>query len=639
MTMSVAVRDAGPAGAWTAAAGLGASAVMTLLVPVAGAVRASDRSAVWFAHGALWPALLPAIVVAAVALRHAVAALAVAAGAGAVGFPRLLADLPIVTAPDSVARPELFVETTDRSLPFHAAGGGYLLLGADIVLLAAGVFAAWRLARSVTFPRDSDEVESRRNSAMMAVGFVGVLLIAVAALAVPYQGGYLSGRYVSVGLPLVGLVGAVVLAVLAAMAVLVAGSMPRSVAVALLGGVGAAAAVPSLTAIIAAWSAPVGLSFTVWLGVAGAAVLAAAGFLTRTELASDDGRASDGGGHDRGADDRGADDGGARDGEGEAHGGPAGHDRGALRFRPAGARRTRAATVVAAVLGLVAAALAVAAGLLPAIDTRGLGDAVRTADGSALPSSTAFWLAAIPIVVAAVLTLLPGTVGIGRSALIVVWAVLAPPMALSLDTLADGVVATARSFDLVRIGAGLWCGAAALTAAVAAALAAAVAGRRAREATTTIPDDEAIASARQVSTPLAAGLCAAALVMAFVPVYAVAGRAGPTILNGYTIATWGVWAALLATVGAAIMAAVTTTRAVVIGAMAAAVTVQAMRLVVAVERRADGVHVGVGTGAQILFVLILAVATVILALRVGRIRLVDTDDGQQPAARSRRTMS
>ncbi|HET8589442.1 MAG TPA: hypothetical protein VFM01_07385, partial [Nakamurella sp.] len=208
MTTTVLVRRGGIPDALAAAAALALAAVMTLLVPLLGAVRAADGGPVWFATGALWVTLLPALVPAALAAVRPVAALAVAAGAGLMGLFRLLADLAVVTDPDSVARPDLFVETTDRALPFAASGGGYLLLAADAVTLAAGVFAALRLAPRLSFQQGPDPVTGdpvqgpealavydrvdppvRRNYLMVAAGFLGVLLLAVGALGVPFQGG------------------------------------------------------------------------------------------------------------------------------------------------------------------------------------------------------------------------------------------------------------------------------------------------------------------------------------------------------------------------------------------------------------------------------------------------------------------
>ena len=637
MTTAVVVRRGGLADAAVAAGALALAAAMTLLVPLLGAVRTSDGSPVWFASGALWVMVLPALLVAALAVRRPVAALAVAAGAGLVGATRLLADLPVLTAPDVLARPDLFVETTDRSLPFHAAGGGALLLAADLVTLAAGVFAAVRLTgrlslqREVEPPPPSGATPSgsapagtsapptggaayaddplavydgsgpprpggRRNNLLTAAGFVGVLLLAVGALTVPYQGGSLSGRYIAVGVPLAGMLGAVLLAVLAATAVLVGGSLPRAFAVALLGGVALGACLPGLVAIVAVASAPVRLSGTVWFSLTGGVLLAAAGLLARVRMVRD--AAPPG---------RDGADGGREDGE------------------PAAPSRVVAA--LAGIAGLLAAGLAAAAFALPALDAGGLGTLVLT-DGSPVPGSTLFLAAAIPLAVAGVLALLPATARAGRAALMVLWAAVAPGVMLAMEVLGDDGLSVARLMHLVGIGAGTWLGTAALALAGVAAVLGAVAAHQAAEATSTVPDDDSVAAARGTTVPVATGLAVLTVIAACLPVYTSNGELqGPTILRGYTVETWGVWALLVATIGALAGAAVTRSRWVALALGLAAAAVQGVRLVVPAGLPGTaGFAVRPGAVVQAVLVLALVVGAVVLSVRAARIREVDGAD-------------
>lgn len=616
MTTAVEVRSGGGPDALAAAGALALSAVMTLLVPLLGAVRSADGAQTWFAPGALWVTVLPVAVTVILVARRPVAALAVAAGAGLVGVVHLLADLPVVTTPDSLARPDLYVESTDRSLPFHAAGGGYLLLAADLVAVAAGVYAALRLAGRLQFQRASDlgaasAVEGsprspvtaadpssdgplavydapapgqgpapRRNYLLTTAGFLGVLLLAVGALTVPYQGGYLTGRYVAVGVPLTGLIAAVLLAVLAATAVLIGGSLPRSLAVALLGGVALGACLPFLTAVVAVVTAPVGLSLTVWLGLAGGVLLAAAGLLARTRM---------------------------------------------VRTRESGTETvapSRMTAVLAGAAALAAAGLAVAAFALPPVNAPGLVSSLVLADGSALPGSTLFAAAAIPLAVAGALALVPVTALPGCAALTVLWAALVPAVTGALQLLGDEGIATALQLHLVGVGSGTWCGVAALALAGVSAVLAAVASHRAAEAASGVPDDESVAAARAVTVPLALGLGALAVVAALLPVYGTAGQIqGPTILRGYAVDAWGVWALVLATVGALAAAALSRRRWVTLTLALAAAVLQATRLVIpAGVTGAAGFDLEPGFYLQAVLVLALLAAAVVLAARTGRIR-------------------
>ncbi len=598
-TTAVVIHGGGRADALTAAAALALAAVVTALVPVIGAVRAADGAPLWFAPGALWITLLPAVLVAVLAMVRPVAALAVAAGAGVMGAARLLADLPVLTAPDALARPDLFVETTDRSLPLHPAAGGYLLLAADLITIGAGVLAAVRLSGRLSFQRGdgpdaidgaeaggADETgggRPRRHYLLTLNGFVAVPLLALAALGVPYQGGYLAARYLAAGVPLAGMLGALLLAVLVATAVLVAGTLPRPIAVAVLGGAALGACLPYLVALVAVVSAPVELSGTVWIGLIGGLVLVAAGLLTSVRSVS------------------------------------AIDDDGAVPAAP-----SPLVSNLAGAAALLAAGLAVLAALMPALDAGGLEDLLTLVDGSPIPGSTLFAAAAVPLAIAAGLSLVPVTRRAGRAALMVVWAALVPAMTLAVQVLSDDGLAAARDADLVAVGPGTWFGVAALVVAVLAAVLAAIAASRAAEADAAVPDDESVAAARGFSLPVAVALGALAVVADCLPVYGTAGQIqGPTILQGYTVQAWGAWAVLLAAIGAVAAAAVTRHRWVVLACGVAAAGVQAVRLVVpASVPEAAGFGLRPGAVVQAVLIVALLGGAVALAARAARIRTV-----------------
>ena len=644
--------------ALSVAAVLAISAVVGALAPLVGVVRASDGSALWFAPGALWLGLLPAVVVAALALRRPVVALAFAAGAGVLGAARFLGDLPVVTAPDALARPDLFVETTDRALPLHLATGGFVLLAADLIAVAGGVYAAIRLSGRVSLahpepsvsdgarpgragsdPAGSDpaggdpngpdpsgaapagtdsagpadsaagtaevpvprfavfdaptpgRVATRRNYLLTAVGFVAVLLLAWGALSVPYRGGYLAARFVEAGVPLAGLIGAVLLAVLAATAVLVAGTLPRALAVGLLAGVALGACLPYLVAAAAVPTAPVQLSDTVAIGLAGGVLLLVAGLLTRV-------------GWQRVEDDE---------------------------VEPAASPRPL--TAVAGGCGLAAGGLAAAAAFLAPLDAGGLEDVLSLVDGSPVPGSLAFGAAAVAIIVASLFALVPATARAGRAALLVLWATPIPALALAMAVLGDGTIAAARSVGLVAVGPGIWCGVAAFVAACVSAVLAGIAAGRASAAEVAVPDDESIAAARAVTVPVAIGLGALAVASALLPVYGTGGELqGPTILH--TAQSWGTWTLLAVTLGAVAVAAVTWHAAVALAVGVAAAAAQGMRLVLAfVVRDATGFALRPGAVLQAVLVLALLGAAVVLAVRAGRVRVIGLDDAELPGAR------
>ena len=137
-----------------------AAGVVVAATPVLPVVHPADGAAVSAYAIAGWAAVLPGLLALILAVVRPVLGVAATAGAGLIGIARLLADLAVVAETDRVSRPELFVETTDRARPFAAAAGGWVLLGADLLMIVAGVLAARRLAAEV------GERDERRGDAL-----------------------------------------------------------------------------------------------------------------------------------------------------------------------------------------------------------------------------------------------------------------------------------------------------------------------------------------------------------------------------------------------------------------------------------------------------------------------------------------
>jgi hypothetical protein len=524
-----------------------AAGVVAAAGPTLGVVHPADGAAVSAFALAGWVAVLPGVLALALALVRPVLGLAATAGAGLVGIARLLADLAVVTETDRVSRPELFVETTDRARPFETGAGGWVLLAADLLMVVVGVVAARRLASQVVVrdgpradalfgapepvtepsvdaaadaagPADPSAVPDalaplsapepppgrrRLNLPMVGSGFLGAVLLLVGNLDIPYTGGYLALRVLPFGTSVSGLVAAVVLAFIAAGAVLVAAALPRDVAQALLGGTALAAAVPLLTAVVAvAAGAPTGLSAVVWWGLAGAVVLAASGLLSRRAL--------------------------TRAGPSDALSAPA------------------TPTLVAGICGLAAAAA--------------LGGAAQTSllylDGAPpddiagvllAPAALPLLIAAIPLGLAAILTLVRGTAVAGRTALMVVWA--GAGYALGRAFWATSLVSATSTGSATgithtwTIGPGGWLMSLGAALAVAAAVLAAVGHRRAVQASPEVVDDDSLAASREQRRWPAVAISVAVPVALALPVYTGLGvSSAPSLIHGLDLDTWAYWA-------------------------------------------------------------------------------------------------
>ena len=516
-----------------------AAGVVIATSPLAGQVSAADGAPLSAFMAAGWVAVLPGLLAVVLTLIRPGLGLAATAGSGLIGLSRLLADLAVVTETDRVSRPELFVETTDRARPLTVGAGGWVLLAADVLMLVVGVLAARRLAAQLwsgddlrgdvlfgppddpppalgeddnPMPEESavaralaDATPARRrlNLPMVGTGFAGAVLLLVGSLDVLYTGGYLTLRVLPFGTSVSGLAAAVVLAVTVSAMVLVAGGLPASIAQALLGGAALAAAVPALTAVVAVLvGAPTGLSPVVWWALAGAALVALSGVFAgrgRPTVAVT-----------------------------EAAGGP------------------RAATMTAATAGLLAAVALAGASQTALLYLDGA-PPDEVAGVLLTPASLPLLIAAVPLAVAAVLAFVRASVGVGRAALLVVWA--GAGYALGRAFWATSLVSatSSGSIDGTRshtwtLGPGGYLMVLGALGSVVAAVFAAVASRRAAELSPEVVDDQSLADSRGARRWNALILTALILASLAMPVYAGLGvSSAPTLISGLDLDTWAFW--------------------------------------------------------------------------------------------------
>ena len=574
-----------------------AAGVVVAATPVLPVVHPADGAAVSAYAIAGWAAVLPGLLALILAVVRPVLGVAATAGAGLIGIARLLADLAVVAETDRVSRPELFVETTDRARPFAAAAGGWVLLGADLLMIVVGVLAARRLAAEVgerderrgdalfggppPDPVSAAEADPgvpaaalepppgrrRLNLPMLGVGFLGAVLLLVGNLDIPYQGGYLALRVLPFGTSVSGLAAAVVLSVIAAGAVLVAAALPRDVAQALLGGTALAAAVPSLTAVVAVVAgAPTGLSAVVWWALAGAALLAAAGLLARRAV--------------------------GRSGGSDTLASPA------------------TPTLIAAICALAAAAALGAASQTSLLYLDGAPP--DEVSGVLLaPAALPLLIAAIPVGLAAVLALVPATAVVGRTGLMIVWA--GAGYALGRAFWATSLVSATSSGSTTgithtwTIGPGGWLMSVGAALAVAAAVLAVTGHRRAEQASPEVVDDDSLAASRAARRWIAVAGSVAVPVALALPVYSGLGvSSAPSLLHGLDLDTWAFWA--LAVGGWLGLWLGATTRSALVAATApvAAATVLAQPLLVpGVVRGLPGFTLAAGFWAIVVLVIVL----------------------------------
>ncbi|MEP6561225.1 MAG: hypothetical protein ABJD68_09155 [Nakamurella sp.] len=607
--------------------------VLVGLSPALRIVVTADGSGTTTAWIASFVAVLPGVLALALTGYRTLGGLAATAGAGVIGVVRLLADLGVLTAADSISRPELFAETSDSARPFTPGAGAWLLLAADVLWLAVGVLAATRLAAATTIgelgPR-SDAIFGRSTSTsdpggvdrspsapgsgqpessvespavrtvlgpalshrqlagrplnlpMVGVGFVGAVLLMVGALGTPYTGGYLALRVLPFGSSISGLIAAALLGFVTAIAVLVAGALPRPVARALLLGVALAAAVPSLTAVVAVLTgAPVSLSPVVWCGLLGALTVACTGLL--------------------------AGEGSIRVRPGDPDGAPP-------------AQWLSIGTGVAAVLAALSLFGAAHTALLyldgaPPDDTFG---------GALGPAGPPLLVAAIPLAVAGVLALIRPVAEFGRTAIAVLWAgaVYAFGQALLARSL---VLSTAgdssTSAHSWTTGPGQWLTLLGTLLALTAAVLAGVTARRVSQASLEIVDDASLDTARTARRWPAVALTLLILVALSLPIHRSLIGSSSTLVNGYDLDTWGLWALGIGSIGA-VWAGALTRRATVAAALlvAAAALVCQPLFVPAAFRAVPGFELSVGFWAGGVTVLALLVAAGYFGRAAGRVQ-------------------
>jgi hypothetical protein len=402
---------------------------------------------------------------------------------------------------------------------------------------------------------------------MLGVGFLGAVLLLVGNLDIPYQGGYLALRVLPFGTSVSGLAAAVVLSVIAAGAVLVAAALPRDLAQALLGGTALAAAVPSLTAVVAVVAgAPTGLSAVVWWALAGAALLAAAGLLARRAV--------------------------GRSGGSDTLASPA------------------TPTLIAAICALAAAAALGAASQTSLLYLDGAPP--DEVSGVLLaPAALPLLIAAIPVGLAAVLALVPATAVVGRTGLMIVWA--GAGYALGRAFWATSLVSATSSGSTTgithtwTIGPGGWLMSVGAALAVAAAVLAVTGHRRAEQASPEVVDDDSLAASRAARRWIAVAGSVAVPVALALPVYSGLGvSSAPSLLHGLDLDTWAFWA--LAVGGWLGLWLGATTRSALVAASApvAAATVLAQPLLVpGVVRGLPGFTLAAGFWAIVVLVIVL----------------------------------
>lgn len=617
----------------------GALSAVGAMFPTA---HAFDRSALGSVHVAVWIVLLPAVIALLLAQRRPLLGVGLCAGAGVAAIGRMLADLGVLTDPNSAVRPELFYELTTRAQPFTGAAGAGVMVAGDLVSVIGGVWAARAMADRLTpaaapiFDRPAAEASAEpaqgpellvqvwevetvrratdidprtvapptadadpagRNNGLIVAGFVGVLVLLAGSLGLPYSGGYLATRYLPAELGLAGVGSALAVALVATIAVLVAAALPRGLAAALLGGVALSAALPWLTAVVVRLAgAPVELTAAVPIGFGGAVVVAAAGLLGNAAPLVDDDEV------------------------------------------PSSSvlRRTR---WLGAALSLLTAGAALAGWRLPQLRYNGGADPVL-AGGYAIsaPLAAPFLLAAVLPLTAAVLWLVPASGAAGRAVATIGWLplVFAATQTLHLfGQLVSSASVPNAGFAAPRwtAGAGLWCAVAGIVLGTGAAVIAARAQRQYSDASTLVAQEESLARCRTLAGPVATALSVLTVVAMALPVYRTTAGSSATLLVGFDVRSWGVLALGAGMVTAAVAGGRALRPLSTIGFLLAGAAISVVRLVLpASVRAADGFSVGagwyVGSATAALFV----VAAALLAIWTRRIVLVDAgaSDGDGP---------
>jgi hypothetical protein len=226
-----------------------------------------------------------------------------------------------------------------------------------------------------------------------------------------------------------------------------------------------------------------------------------------------------------------------------------------------------------------------------------------------------------------VVALVPRLGAAGRAAATLGWAGLVFAVTGGLEVLGDDGLSTARSLGLISVGSGMWCGIAATVLALVVAVLAIASLVRASDSAATVDDDDSAGAARSASVPVAAVVAVLAVVASCLPTFATSGQiSSPTILRGYAVDTWGVWAILIAAVGALIAATVAGRPVLALGLLIGAALVAAVRLIIPAHvDEATGFALRPGYVVQAVLVLALATAGLLIARNAARIVRVPVD--------------
>ena len=447
------------------------------------------------------------------------------------------------------------------------------------------------VAGGSTSRQRSDAADRGRNNGLIVAGFVGVLLLLAGSLGLPYSGGYLAGRYLPAELGLAGIGSALAVALVATIAVLVAAVLPRRLSAALLAGVALLAAVPLLTAVVVRLAnAPVLLTASVWVGLGGAVVLAAAGLLGHAAPLADD-----------------VDD-----------------------YDVPSTAAVRRTGWIGTGVSLLAALAGFAAWRLPQLRYNGGPDPVLPG-GYAIsaPLAAPFLLAAIVPAAGAVLWLVPALAAAGRALMTVGWLPLVFATTQTLYLLGQLVSSASvpnAGFAAPRwtAGPGLWWAVGGILTGIGAAVVSVVAARQARDASTLLAQEESLARSRRTGALVATVLSVVAVCSLALPVYRTGAGSSATLLVGFDVRSWGVLGLAAGMVTAAVAGARSLRPSAAVGFLLAGAALAVERLVIpAPVRAADGFSVGAGWYAGWVAVALSVVAAVLLALGTRRIVLLD----------------
>ena len=574
-----------------AMAALLASVVLSLLTLVVPVVLTADGSSAAPAIGTGWLIALPLVVALVMTRICTDGTLGVLAGAGAVAVGRLLADMGLLFAPDTVLRPELLGVETVRAFPLSPAWGAALPIGADVLAVVAAALAARQVFDGFELPDFAtpatadvrDRPRPFRATPAMFVGLVGVALVITASFGVLYDTPVPLVR--PLGLADIGLFGAAGAVagglVLCLVAVVAPALSPRSARGVFLGA-GAAAAVAPLIALAAGGdTTPAG---TAWLGLVGAVLLASAGLLVR--------------------------------GSGATVATPAEHA--AVPATGSGPLTTglRVGPVAVAVLALLAAGAALLAYREPQATSR-IGDRLASFDAA----GAAFLPAAALLALVGVLALLPPTAAIGRRALRLSWLPVVAAVLVTLEFSSSSIWVSSAIYaaEGVSRAAGTWWGMTAAGLAVAAAVLAGVLDGRLAErdgATALDPPDRSDA-VRRLRIGVAAGLSVLIVAAFAVPVFEANGRPSAALFAaGSRVDTYAAWLLALG-LAAGVWAACLSRSRLTTATLSVTVAVVALTRVVITPAVANQVRFEVRAGLVLTVVLAAATltASVFLALR------------------------